>query len=55
MENIIYPKIEEIIEINKKVGSDGVLINKGNLEFALENVKHAKTLLQKLLLSFMIL
>ena len=47
MENILCPKIEEIIEINKKVGSDGVLINKGNLEFALESAKHAKTLIQK--------
>ena len=39
-----YPTIEEIIEINKKVGSNGSFINKNNLEFALEKARNAKNL-----------
>lgn len=41
---IKYPTIEEITEINKKVGSNGAFINKNNLEFALDKAKNAKTL-----------
>lgn len=39
-----YPTIEEITEINKKVGSNGTFINKNNLEFTLDKARNAKTL-----------
>lgn len=39
-----YPTIEEIVEINKKVGSNGAFINKNNLEFALDKARNAKSL-----------
>lgn len=39
-----YPTIEEITEINKKVGSNGAFINKNNLEFTLDKARNAKTL-----------
>lgn len=41
---ILYPTIEEIVEINKKIGSNGVFINKNNLEFALDKARNAKIL-----------
>lgn len=47
MESIIYPTIEEIIEINKKIGSNGAMANRSNLEFTLDKVKNAKTLFKK--------
>lgn len=41
---INYPTLEEITEVNKKIGSNGAFINKNNLEFTLEKAKNAKTL-----------
>lgn len=39
--------IEEIMEINKKVGEKGTLINKGNLEFTIQKVDKSKELVKK--------
>ena len=39
--------IEDIIEINKKIGEKGTLINKGNLEFAVQKVDKAKELARR--------
>ncbi len=36
--------LEEIIEINKEVGENGTMINKGNLEFIISKLKEAKSL-----------
>lgn len=46
-ERIYYPTIEEIVEINKKLGERGTFINRGNLEFILDKVKNAKTFTRK--------
>lgn len=42
-----YPTLEEIVEINRRLGEGGVLINKGNLEFILEKVKEEKSIVKK--------
>jgi death-on-curing family protein len=42
-----YPAIEEIVEINRRLGEGGVLINKGNLEFILRKVELEKSLIKK--------
>jgi len=42
-----YPTIEEITEINKRLGEGGVLINKGNLEFILKKVEIEKSITKK--------
>ncbi|MEM5802283.1 MAG: Fic family protein [Candidatus Aenigmatarchaeota archaeon] len=42
-----YPTLEEIIEINKRLGEGGILVNKNNLEFILEKVKAAKGFIKK--------
>jgi death-on-curing protein len=47
MEEIAYPDMDDIIEINKKVGCNGAFINKGNLEFTLGKIRNAKTLSKK--------
>jgi len=48
MEDVIeYPTIEEIIEINKRLGEGGIVINRSNLEFILEKAKNAKGLVKK--------
>ncbi|MDE1854734.1 MAG: type II toxin-antitoxin system death-on-curing family toxin [Candidatus Micrarchaeota archaeon] len=39
--------VEEIVEINRKVGEKGTLINKGNLEFTVQKVEKAKELGRK--------
>ncbi len=39
--------VEEIIEINKKVGEKGTLLNRGNLEFTVQKVDKAKGLAKK--------
>ena len=46
-ERLKYPTIEEVIEINRRVGEEGVLINKGNLEFILKKVEVEKTIVKK--------
>jgi len=46
-EQLKYPTIEEVVEINKKLGEGGVLINKGNLEFILNNVELEKSFIKK--------
>jgi death-on-curing family protein len=43
----VYPTIKDIIEINKKVGAEGTLINKGNLEFTLDKAQSAKSFPKK--------
>lgn len=47
MEEIKYPTIDEIIEINKRLGESGALVNKGNLEFIIEKTKHANGVVKK--------
>ncbi|MGC9059307.1 MAG: type II toxin-antitoxin system death-on-curing family toxin [Candidatus Aenigmatarchaeota archaeon] len=47
MEKIIYPTLEEIVEINKRLGEGGVLVNKSNLEFILEKAKIVKGVIRK--------
>ena len=47
MGDIHHPTTNEIIEINKKIGCDGTLVNIGNLEFALDKAKNANTLMNK--------
>ena len=42
-----YPTVREIIEINKRLGEGGVVVNRGNLEFIIEKAKAAKTLIKK--------
>ena len=42
-----YPTVEEIVEINRRLGEGGILINKGNLEFILKNVELEKSLVKK--------
>ena len=42
-----YPTIEEIVEINKRLGEGGVLINKSNLDFILKKVKTKKSIVKK--------
>ena len=44
---IEYPTLEEIVEINKRLGEGGVLVNKSNLEFILEKAKNVKGLERK--------
>lgn len=34
--------VERLIAINKLVGSDGVVVNSGNLDFISENVSHSQ-------------
>jgi len=46
-ERLKYPTIEEVVEINKKLGEGGVLINRGNLEFILNNVELEKSFIKK--------
>jgi len=41
------PTIEEVVEINKRLGEGGVLINKGNLEFILKKVDAKKSFIKK--------
>jgi death-on-curing protein len=43
----LYPTSEEIVEINKKIGANGAMINRNNLEFTLEKARNAKTLFRK--------
>ncbi len=42
-----YPEVAEIVEINKKVGSNGTMVNEANLEFTLQKMINAKTLARK--------
>lgn len=42
-----YPTLEEIVEINRRLGEGGVLINKGNLEFILKKVEVKKSFIKK--------
>jgi len=42
-----YPTTEEIVEINKRLGEGGALINKSNLEFILKKAKTKKSIVQK--------
>ena len=42
-----YPTIEEITEINRRLGEGGTLINKGNLEFILKKVEVEKSIIKK--------
>jgi death-on-curing family protein len=42
-----YPTIEEIVEINRRLGEGGVLINKGNLQFILSEAENARLLVEK--------
>ena len=42
-----YPTVQEIIEINKRLGEGGVVVNRGNLEFIIEKAKAAKTPIKK--------
>ena len=44
---IEYPTLEEIVEINKRLGEGGVLVNKSNLEFILEKAKNVKAIERK--------
>jgi death-on-curing family protein len=47
MSEVVYPKIEDIVEINRRVGCTGTFINRSNLDFLLEKVKGAKTITRK--------
>lgn len=47
IEQLKYPTIEEIIEINRRLGEGGILINKGNLEFILKKVELEKSIVKK--------
>lgn len=47
MDEFSYPTIEEIVEINKKAGSNGAMVNSSNLEFTLAKAKNAKTVMKK--------
>jgi death-on-curing protein len=42
-----YPMLEEIVEINRRLGEGGVLVNKSNLEFILEKTKNSKGIIKK--------
>lgn len=42
-----YPTIEEIVEINRRLGEGGVLINSGNLEFILKKAEMEKSTTKK--------
>ena len=44
MEDLSY---EDMVEINKKLGEKGTVLNSGNLHFLIEKEKNAKTLLDK--------
>ncbi len=46
-QKINYLEIEELIEINKKIGCGGTVINTANLEFALSQLKNATDLIKK--------
>jgi death-on-curing protein len=39
--------MEEIIEINRRLGEGGIVINKGNLEFILKKVEVEKSIIKK--------
>ena len=48
MEKILnYPTMKEIIEINKRLGEGGVLVNRSNLEFILDKAKNVKGIVRK--------
>ena len=38
--------IEEIIEMNKAVGATGALVNRGNLEFTLANIRDSENIVK---------
>jgi death-on-curing family protein len=44
---IEYPTLEEIVEINRRLGEGGILVNKSNLEFILEKAKNARGITRK--------
>jgi len=44
MARFVYPAIDEIAEMNRRLGENGVLINRGNLEFLLQKIKLEKSL-----------
>jgi death-on-curing family protein len=44
---INYPTLEEIIEINKRLGEGGILVNKSNLEFIIDKAKNVKGIVRK--------
>ena len=42
-----YPTVEEIVEINRRLGEGGIFINKGILEFTLNKVEIEKSITKK--------
>jgi death-on-curing family protein len=47
MEGLNYPTVEEIVEINRRLGEGGTLVSRSNLEFIVEKARNAKGLAGK--------